>query len=381
MTSYKSGDFDPAFGVNGRLDIRTPGNLFNLLSGITTDATGRLVIYGKYVRAGSPPAGRPGVARLTNEGTIDTRFGDQQDGLTTAPKRIEAQSAHEPAYMADGSFFITASPSEQLPIVHYSEDGLFIKDWVLSEGQSISTPCLLATVDDKLLIASGAPKGGVIHRRNNDGSVDSNFGQNGKVDFLPDERYIVVLDMARSAVKERFYLAVTTSTPAYILRVDTDGLPDNDFADNGAYPIEMPGATVNFCNAVTELSSGKVLALVTSGGAEGGPLRLFCLTHQGRPDTTFNGGNPLLVPGDVGEAIAEQADGKILVVHRGNIIGQRLSRYLASGLPDPDFGNNGTVTFTNEQMSFIKGVTLQPDGKIVVAGAWGSITTVFRLLP
>jgi uncharacterized delta-60 repeat protein len=379
MTSIKAGALDPEFGQDGKLEIRPPGNFYNNMSGVTTDASGRLLIYGGYARSGGENASELGAARLRNNGNFDTEFG--QAGLTIKPKTVLASSANSLAFMADGSFFITGYSSSQLPIVRYNKDGQQPADWNLTPGQSNLSPRLLATTDDKLLVATRDLKGGALYRRNNNGSADDSFGDAGKITFLPDEIYIAILHMARSINTSSFYLAGETANDGFILRFKDNGELDATFADRGIYRFNLPDAILNACRRVIELSNGKILAIISSPGSEGGLVQLFCLTPAGELDSTFNGGKPLSVAGDVGEDIAVQQDGKLLVTHRGNITGQQLTRYLPDGLPDRSFGDDGTVTFTNHQISFLKGVTVQPDGKIVVAGAWGSITTLLRLLP
>jgi uncharacterized delta-60 repeat protein len=68
--------------------------------------------------------------------------------------------------------------------------------------------------------------------------------------------------------------------------------------------------------------------------------------------------------------IALQPDGKI-VVAGGSSPGDHgllLARYLSNGSLDPSFGDGGYVETQTGDYAFAKAVSLQPDGKIVVAG-------------
>jgi uncharacterized delta-60 repeat protein len=69
------------------------------------------------------------------------------------------------------------------------------------------------------------------------------------------------------------------------------------------------------------------------------------------------------------EGIAIQPDGKIVLAgeEKGNAVVLRL---LPNGQPDPSFGTGGKVTLNFPGgHSEVRAVALQPDGKIVVAGA------------
>ena len=96
---------------------------------------------------------------------------------------------------------------------------------------------------------------------------------------------------------------------------------------------------------------------------------------------------------DVANAIAVQADGKILVAGTADLYGSSGSksdvlvmRFLGNGSPDPTFGSGGLVMIDRDN-SKEQGhaITMQPDGRILVAGSvdsgGGPAMAVFRLLP
>jgi uncharacterized delta-60 repeat protein len=69
------------------------------------------------------------------------------------------------------------------------------------------------------------------------------------------------------------------------------------------------------------------------------------------------------------QAVALQADGKILVA--GLTYGPSrfvLKRFRASGTPDPSFGTGGEVALALGESSGADGIAVQPDGKIVAVG-------------
>lgn len=104
----------------------------------------------------------------------------------------------------------------------------------------------------------------------------------------------------------------------------------------------------------------------------------------GTPDPGFAASGRLIVSGRTANAVAVQADGKILVVNTGVVGitgGFAVTRYNADGTLDngivgtdsnplDSFGTGGTVITTfGTQSAVPNAITVQSDGKIVVAGA------------
>jgi len=87
---------------------------------------------------------------------------------------------------------------------------------------------------------------------------------------------------------------------------------------------------------------------------------------------TFAGVQLTSVSGtDHGAGIALQPDGKIVAVG-ATYEDFLLARYNPNGSPDPTFSDDGTQTTDFGESAGAGGVALQPDGKIVVAGAAAS---------
>jgi uncharacterized delta-60 repeat protein len=103
-------------------------------------------------------------------------------------------------------------------------------------------------------------------------------------------------------------------------------------------------------------------------------------TTSGVPDPTFGAGGVLTVPVTAGasaaEAVAIQADGKIVVAGEGldgtgpsATVAFVVARFTPNGVFDPSFGSAGTVlTHAGLGGAQVSGMALQPDGKIVVGG-------------
>ena len=129
--------------------------------------------------------------------------------------------------------------------------------------------------------------------------------------------------------------------------------------------------------------NGKLL-LGGFSGPEGGNIQVARLKANGAFDTTFGTGGIATVDfgaTEFGEAMARQADGRIVVAGRSSFGGAVVARLRATGVLDPDFGADGRVTLPGG--GSLDAVLVQPDRNIVVAGnASGSATmTVTRLKP
>ncbi len=112
----------------------------------------------------------------------------------------------------------------------------------------------------------------------------------------------------------------------------------------------------------------------------------------GSLDTSFGGGKLMIPAGggdDFANAVAVQADGKLVIAgrgaeHRGDFALIRLDR---DGALDPTFGTAGRVlTDFTDTSDTIFAIAIQPDGKIVAAGTTTGATTsndfaVARYLP
>ena len=126
--------------------------------------------------------------------------------------------------------------------------------------------------------------------------------------------------------------------------------------------------------------------IVVAGSCLNGNTYDFCLARyvaNGALDSSFNGtGKVISAIGsgtDAAYSVALQPDDKIVVAGRcanGTNTDFCLARYLASGALDVSFNSTGTViTAIGSGGDVARGVALQPDGKIVVAGYCANGTT------
>jgi uncharacterized delta-60 repeat protein len=117
------------------------------------------------------------------------------------------------------------------------------------------------------------------------------------------------------------------------------------------------------------------------------PLEDRRMLAVGDLDTTFDGDGKLTTDfgafGDIAQSLAIQADGKIVVVGRSNIIQNNydfaLTRYNTNGSLDTSFSGDGKLTTaigTGDDFGY--DVAIQPDGKIVAVGSSSNAFAVVR---
>ena len=173
--------------------------------------------------------------------------------------------------------------------------------------------------------------------------------------------------------------------PAIVARYNSDGSLDTSFNGNGRVSLVNAMATAF---AVTIQPDGKI---VVAGNVFNGQFSDFAvvrLNSNGTFDNTFDAdgivSTSITARNDAAFALAIQADGKIIAVgsdENPNLSGFReyaLARYNADGSLDTSFDFDGKTTTTMSASSEARSVVIQPDGKIVAAGAGTHLASLAR---
>ena len=157
----------------------------------------------------------------------------------------------------------------------------------------------------------------------------------------------------------------------------TPGAIDVTFGGGGALRTNL-GGTYDWAYATAVQPDGRILAAGVSNANGTHDFALARYTTTQTLDSTFGDGGVVLT--DFGKsydwayALALQRDGKIVVAGVSDASGSKdfaLARFHPNGVLDQDFGNGGLVTQGMRSLTadIIRGIAIQPDGKIVAGGS------------
>ncbi|GAB3303838.1 hypothetical protein GCM10027451_09130 [Geodermatophilus aquaeductus] len=248
----------------------------------------------------------------------------------------------------------------------------------------VTTPGLrgvlaLAVQDDGSLLALGTSG---LTRYRSDGELDLGFGLGGTVatglstGFLGDAGDVAVAPDGSVLVAGIVDHRGSTGEDFAVRRYDRDGVPDAGFGSGGVVTTDFAGGS-DRAYAVAVGPDGSVVVAGHAAGPSGSDLALARYTPSGAPDPAFDGDGRVTTDfaggADLGLALALQADGAPVVAGRvSDSRGFRedvgVVRYRVDGAPDPTFGEEGRATVRFAGSSTATAVTLDDQGRVLVAG-------------
>jgi uncharacterized delta-60 repeat protein len=321
------GDFDPTFGVNGQAIFTFPntGSARNL----AFQADGKIVLASSSFNSSNQDFA---VLRLNSNGTIDNSFGT--DGKVVIPfDNLSNEEAVAVAVQSDGKILVTG----------YVEFG--------SPGYDFG-----------------------VARLNSDGSLDSSFGNGGKVKIPVSNSNDFPSDMALQSDGKIIIVGKGFNQPnsdAALIRLNSDGTLDTSFNGNGKIVTPIVGGTINEeVFAVAIQPDGKIVA----AGHNGADFAVLRFNPNGSFDTTFDSDGIATTSigsqRDEASSVALQSDGKIVLggfANSGSFNQAAIVRYNPDGSLDTTFDGDGKTTIDIEPFSSedFKSVLVQSDGKII----------------
>jgi uncharacterized delta-60 repeat protein len=366
-----AGFLDSAFGNAGVARAHFAGFDSSSAVGAVVQPDGKIVVAG--VAGGATYA----VARFNPTGTLDNTFGTGGEVTTQmngAPVGIVLQP--------DGKIIIGGTSglafglgSIGFGMTRYNADGSLDTSFgnsgkvavkISRYGDQVTT--ILLQPDGKIVmvaghpgIFSGQPDITELLRFNPDGSFDLGFGNAGLVTGLEGSAGTAALQPAGQIVvpdpRNPAPPSSSADTAWFLDRVNSDGSRDTNFAPSVDF-----GRGFNSNVAVAMQADGK---MVTTGSA--GQPALARLNPDGTLDPSFGISGKLLTP--LSGNLALQSDGRILITSTGN--GSSgfggFMRYLPDGSVDTGFGIDGNATAFPSGLG--SGIALQADGSILVTGS------------
>ncbi len=332
LTPAANGALDPTFGSAGKVSTPFGGD----------DTAMALQADGKIVMVGGSSTDFL-LARYNLDGSLDTSFGTA--GLvTTDVGSGSADEARGAAMQSDGKIVV------------------------------VGNAVVGRTANDQLNFDFA------LARYNADGSLDTSFGSGGKVttDFngQVDRAFAVAIQSdGRIVVVGSAGFASGVGVDFGIARYLSNGTLDTSFGSGGKLTTDVGGATDIARHVVLQGNGAILVSGVLTLGSDStlGHAGFARYSANGSLDGSFGSGGKLTLPGlALGEALALQGDGRILVAGNapvGASSGFALMRLNANGSPDIGFGTSGMATAdfsTGNDLG--RAVAVQADGRIVVAG-------------
>jgi uncharacterized delta-60 repeat protein len=223
-----------------------------------------------------------------------------------------------------------------------------------------------------------------VARYHANGSIDTTFSGDGKLIFswqaccASDATSVKVQADGKIVVGGGVHL--TRDGLPGVARFNPDGSPDVGFGTSGKVTTTLPGPVSSYFADIAVQADGKIVGVASTGDLLNSQSRLAVIRYlpTGALDTTFGAGGVAYVASPVGgacvnaAAVAVQNDGKIVVAGDGRTCDGstpgEVARLLSDGRPDTSFASDGVATIPHPMLSWLSGLAVQEDGRIVVGG-------------
>lgn len=358
---------------DGTIDATfSTGTGAEFINDIAIQTDGKIIIAGGFKTFNDVAVNR--IARLNTDGTIDTSFNSGIGSNSYSCILIQADGK-----ILIGGFFTSYDGVERKNLARLNADGFLDTTFNPGSGTSGTIRKMGLLASGKIIIMGDFDSYNGTNRErlaqiNDDGALDSTFNPGTGISSL---QCLAVQDDGKVVIGG-YFAKYNNITKKAIVRLNLDGTLDNTFNFN----IE---ASATF-SSLQMLANGKVL-----GGGKFNSLdktaerNLIRINTDGTVDETFKSGTK---EDSHVACIALKADGKILIggeftTYNDIAIG-RFAQLVSEGTLDTNFFN--PPGFALGANNTIVSMTLQPDGKIIVAGAFtafnsGGIIGSFRLNP
>jgi uncharacterized delta-60 repeat protein len=337
------GDLDSSFGSgNGRV-ITDMGSSYDHPAAIMLQTDRKIVAVGSCVGASNEDFC---IARFNEDGTLDTSF-------------------------ASGGKAVTAMGS-------YGDYASAVA--LQTDGKIVVAGACYTSAKPRICVA----------RYTSSGALDTTFSGDGKVFTSFDQRDdsasgVVVQPDGKIVVAGTCLLQASVAVPAYdafcAVRYTANGDLDTSFSGDGKVITSIASGD-DYAADIALQSDGKIVVVGTCNDAGSSRFCVVRYNTDGTLDTSFSGDGKAMsyidLEGTIVRRVAIQPDGKIVLAGTcgasaggGQLSSFCVARLNSSGTFDTSFGDfDGRVvtTATNGQ-HIAYGFVLQPDGKMVVAGA------------
>jgi uncharacterized delta-60 repeat protein len=392
------GELDTTFDTNGIVITELQdANITETAEAVAVQPDGKILV------AGTWGTNSFALARYLSNGTLDSGFGT--NGVVITPSGFIPDLVLQP----DGKILLAGTEGNlDFKVVRYETNGTLDNEFD-TDGIALATMSTIKAEargvalgpDGKITVVGYAEVSAdnqdyAVARFNSDGSPDTAFDTDGIVTTEPGT---LSNDFGQAVALQsdgKIVVAGQVSFETGVVRYNVDGSLDTGFGANGVVTTDVSdllGAKIGGSEDVYAIATqpdGKIL--VSGSSISASNTRGFMVVRynpDGSLDNTFGSGGMVVttIVGNGGNQYAAdvvvQPDGKILLA--GTYIGApndhdfALLRYDANGNLDTSFDTDGIAVLdlgsTNERA---EGLAIQPDGKILVAGATTNDFAVLR---
>jgi uncharacterized delta-60 repeat protein len=324
---------------------------------------------------------------LMGDGTPDSSF--SSDGFVQTPIAASGFQLVGDVQVFQSHVFIGGGDGT-ISVLSYNMDGslnpAFSDDggaFFQMPGGHDSAAAVLQLDDGKILAIGNAVNETGIVRYNPDGSLDTSFGDNGRliVNLVPGS-----IEAPAAAVLQPDGKFIVTGTDLFVARFNPDGSLDSSFASDGVLEGSDAFPDADEGNDIALQPDGKIVIAGVGQPDFTDDFGVFRLNADGTPDTSFGGGDGVIysdlsnTPGDEKD---DEAFGLLLASDKIVVAGYSLTpsfdevfavaSYNNDGTPDTSFSGDGelTVSFTSDASA--EDVALMANGSYIVAGAHETI--------
>jgi uncharacterized delta-60 repeat protein len=360
---------------------------------------------GKIIFAGNSNEGTTygnayvGLVRLNNDGTFDSTFGNngtmrlsvnnQSFSYFSSIKNIDDHSYY--LVTSYGSYRLTKLNEDCIVDTTFGNNGTINFNY----GYSFSNVSINVNSNGSFRAVGMAKQtstsaaGVLIGNYNNDGTVNTSYGNNGFVflplDDIPSTNYSgfpIFLNDGKILVLGNYVFTDNDSVQKrnfFLKKFNTDGTVDTTYGNNGKILSNVISSAYYY-----ELESDDTVSVL-------GNPSLTYLNSQRRtikPVKFDNNGNLINAPIVYSSIpllnasiynVIKQQDGKVL--SSGSWMSEvpvdqsdsYICRFMPDGTNDPTFGDNGKFTAAFGGIDYIIKIAFDPDGKLVFAG-----TTIYN---
>jgi uncharacterized delta-60 repeat protein len=352
---------------DGSLDVNfnpqfTGDSLGNSIFSVQVLPDGKILVAGLFNSVNG--FARNGFARLNADGTLDASFNPSVPFIG-AVREILVQPNSK---IIVAGQFTTIAGVPRNRIARFNADGTLDSTFARNRGADVTILSLALQPDGRILIGGAfknvqeVPRAGIA-RLTGDGSLDASFNPGTGVDGIVAK---VAVQTDNKIIVAGFFTLYNGTSRKSIARLNADGSLDASF-DAGS----------GFEAIITDLEiqpDGKIIIVglfANVGGATG--RNIARLNSDGSPDTSFN--------------VGAGADFEIYDVQLQSnnqiLIGGNFDNF--NGMPRSSIArlnSNGTLdsSFNNSTQfdSAVLSLAIQPDGRIVVGGAFKSVNGAAR---